>query len=52
MLIFYGLVLSNPKQREIYNQFGAEGIEAAWQLGPHLDQTEKVEQKCNCFSFF
>ena len=46
-LFFVGLVLFDPKQREIYDKYGIEGIELAWQLGPHLDQAEKVTRTKN-----
>ena len=37
--------MSNVKQREIYDKYGIEGIEAAWQLGPHLSDTEKLMEE-------
>jgi DnaJ-class molecular chaperone len=42
VLLSLALVLSNAQQREIYDKYGLEGIEAAWQLGPHLSETDKV----------
>ena len=53
ILIFF-VVLSDPKHREIYDKYGVEGIETAWQLGPHLDQSEKLAEelkKRNSFGF-
>jgi hypothetical protein len=46
-LLFYFicLVLSDQKHREIYDKYGVEGIETAWQLGPHLDQSEKLAEE-------
>lgn len=41
------IVLSDTKQREIYDKYGVEGIEAAWQLGPLLNQTEKLVEELN-----
>ena len=38
-------MLSDPKQREIYDKFGVEGIETAWQLGPLLNQSEKLVEE-------
>lgn len=37
--------MSDQKQREIYDKYGWEGIETAWQLGPHLDQSEKLSEE-------
>lgn len=46
-------MLSDPKQREIYDKYGLEGIETAWQLGPKLDQSEtlveELKRKKNAF---
>lgn len=39
------LVLSDKNQREIYDKFGVEGIETAWQLGPHWSQSEKLSEE-------
>lgn len=44
-IIYLFLVLSDQKHREIYDKYGVEGIETAWQLGPHLDQSEKLAEE-------
>lgn len=45
LIFFYLIVLFDQKQREIYDKYGWEGIETAWQLGPHLDQSEKLTEE-------
>lgn len=46
------VVLSDVKQREIYDKYGIEGIETAWQLGPHLNQAEIVSFCFVCFNSY